>query len=144
MQFSGRTWRPPHERWTPIIKATSGCAWSRCAFCDLFCEERFSISPLDRFCAGLARLCEVETKNLNRTAAHNTDRFPEDFRLQLIKGEDGSLRCQIGTSKTVEGRGGWRYPPNTTTAHVAVNVEANQSHRPKPRPAPPNGGGHFS
>lgn len=111
MQFSGRTWRPPHERWTPIIKATSGCAWGRCAFCDLFCEERFSISPLDRFCAGLARLCEVETKNLNRTAAHNTDRFPEDFRLQLIKGEDGSLRCQIGTSKTVEGRGGWRYPP---------------------------------
>lgn len=53
MQFSGRTWRPPHERWTPIIEATSGCAWGRCAFCDLFCEERFSISPLDRFCAEL-------------------------------------------------------------------------------------------
>lgn len=53
MQFSGRTWRPPHERWTPIVEATSGCAWGRCAFCDLFCEERFSISPLDRFCADL-------------------------------------------------------------------------------------------
>lgn len=53
MQFSGRTWRPPHERWTPIIEATSGCAWGGCAFCDLFCEERFSISPLDCFCADL-------------------------------------------------------------------------------------------
>lgn len=53
MQFSGRTWRPPHERWTPIVEATSGCAWDGCAFCNLYCEERFSISPLKRFCAEL-------------------------------------------------------------------------------------------
>lgn len=63
----------------------------------------------------LARLYEVETKNLNRAAARNTDRFPEDFRFQLTKEEDESLRCQIGTSKTVEGRGGRRYLPYAYT-----------------------------
>lgn len=63
----------------------------------------------------LARLYEVETKNLNRAAARNADRFPEDFRFQLTKEEDASLRCQIGTSKTVEGRGGRRYLPYAYT-----------------------------
>lgn len=49
MEFSGRTWRPPFERYTPIVEATTGCAWGRCAFCALFCEECFSVIPLDRF-----------------------------------------------------------------------------------------------
>lgn len=49
MEFSGRTWRPPFERFTPIVEATTGCAWGRCAFCTLFCEEAFSIVPLERF-----------------------------------------------------------------------------------------------
>ena len=53
----------------------------------------------------LARLYEVETKNLNRAAARNADRFPEDFRFQLTKEEDESLRCQIGTSKIVAAGG---------------------------------------
>lgn len=65
--------------------------------------------------ADLARLYEVETKNLNRAAARNADRFPEDFRFQLTKEKDESLRCQIGTSKTVEGRGGRRYLPYAYT-----------------------------
>lgn len=63
----------------------------------------------------LARLYEVETKNLNRAAARNANRFPEDFRFQLTKEEDESLRCQIGTSKTMEGRGGRRYLPYAYT-----------------------------
>lgn len=49
MKFSGRTWRPPYERDTPIIEATTGCAWGRCSFCNLFAEERFSVGPLERF-----------------------------------------------------------------------------------------------
>lgn len=49
MEFSGRTWRPPYEQYTPIVEATAGCAWGRCTFCTLFCEERFSVGRLDRF-----------------------------------------------------------------------------------------------
>ena len=63
----------------------------------------------------LVRLYEVETKSLNRAAARNADRFPDDFRFQLTKIEDESLRCQIGTSKATDGRGGRRYLPYVYT-----------------------------
>ena len=49
MDFSGRTWRPPYERYTPIIEATTGCAWGRCSFCGLFERERYSVIALERF-----------------------------------------------------------------------------------------------
>lgn len=49
MEFSGRTWRPPYERDTPIIEATTGCAWGKCSFCSLYEEERFSVGSLERF-----------------------------------------------------------------------------------------------
>ncbi|MGN0077468.1 MAG: radical SAM protein [Coriobacteriales bacterium] len=49
MKFSGRTWRPPHERLTPIIEATTGCAWGRCAFCNMYREEAFGVGSLERF-----------------------------------------------------------------------------------------------
>lgn len=49
MEFSGRTWRPPYERDTPIIEATTGCAWGQCSFCNLFEEERFSVGSLEKF-----------------------------------------------------------------------------------------------
>lgn len=63
----------------------------------------------------LAWLYEVETKNLNRAASRNADRFPADFRFQLTKEEDEALRCQIGTSNAGEGRGGRRYLPYAYT-----------------------------
>lgn len=49
VEFSGRTWRPPYERFTPIVEATAGCAWGRCTFCTLFREERFAVGSLERF-----------------------------------------------------------------------------------------------
>jgi hypothetical protein len=62
-------------------------------------------------------LYQVETKNLNKAANRNADRFPEDFRFKLTKEEFESLRFQIGTSKKDEqgGRGGRRYYPYAYT-----------------------------
>ena len=59
--------------------------------------------------AELARLYEVETKNLNLQVKRNITRFPEDFMFQLTKEE--VLRLQFATSK----RGGRRYPPYVFT-----------------------------
>lgn len=81
----------------------------------------------------LAILYQVETKNLNRAASRNADRFPEDFRFQLTKEEFEVLRCQIGTSN-IAGSGGRRYLPYAYTeqgiamlsgvlhSEIAVNV----------------------
>ena len=46
----------------------------------------------------LAKLYEVDTRQLTRQVRRNMDRFPEDFMFQLTKGELQNLMCQIGTS----------------------------------------------
>lgn len=64
----------------------------------------------------LATLYQVETKNLNRAASRNADRFPEDFRFRLTKEEFDGLRFQIGTSNEGQSvRGGRRYYPYAYT-----------------------------
>lgn len=57
----------------------------------------------------LAKLYQIETKNLNKAAQRNVERFPEDFRFQLTDEETNFLRFQIGTSNS--GAGGRRYNP---------------------------------
>jgi hypothetical protein len=59
----------------------------------------------------LARLYEVETKNLNLSVKRNLRRFPPDFMFQLNLDEWNSLRLQNETSK----RGGRRYMPYAFT-----------------------------
>lgn len=61
----------------------------------------------------LARLYQVETKNLNKAVKRNVDRFPADFMFQLTPEESDALRFQSGTSKA--GRGGRRYMPYAFT-----------------------------
>ena len=46
----------------------------------------------------LAMIYQVETKNLNKAATRNADRFPEDFRFKLTNEEYNNLRFQFGTS----------------------------------------------
>ena len=64
----------------------------------------------------LAMLYQVETKNLNKAASRNADRFPEDFRFKLTKEEFDGLKFQSGTSNEEQGgRGGRRYYPYVYT-----------------------------
>lgn len=55
----------------------------------------------------LAKMYQVETKNLNKAVKRNIERFPEDFMFQLTSEEMANLRFQIGTSSW----GGTRYLP---------------------------------
>ncbi len=59
----------------------------------------------------LAKLYQVETKQLKRSVNRNTDRFPGDFIFRLNKEEFDILRCRIGTSSW----GGTRYMPMAFT-----------------------------
>jgi hypothetical protein len=65
--------------------------------------------------ADLAALYQVETGALNRAVRRNADRFPEDFMFQLTSEETEALRCQIGISNVVTGRGGRRFRPYVFT-----------------------------
>ena len=50
----------------------------------------------------LAKLYEVETKQLKRQVRRNLDRFPDDFMFELSQDEFKILRSQIGTLKQGE------------------------------------------
>jgi phage regulator Rha-like protein len=66
----------------------------------------------------LAKLYQVETKQLKRQVKRNISRFPDDFMFEITKEELQILRNQIGTSsRTVEktGWGGTRYLPYAFT-----------------------------
>ena len=45
----------------------------------------------------LARLYDVETKQLKRQVRRNITRFPSDFMFELTRDEYNLLRCQNGT-----------------------------------------------
>jgi hypothetical protein len=66
----------------------------------------------------LARIYGLATKAFNRAVKRNAERFPSDFLFQLTREEYESLRCQIGTSKSM--RGGRRYLPFAFTEHGAI------------------------
>ena len=72
--------------------------------------------------ADLAKLYQVQTKDLNRAVVRNLLRFPDDFMFRLTAEEAESLRCQIGTSK--ERRGGRRYLPFVFTEHGVVMLSS--------------------
>lgn len=61
----------------------------------------------------LAQLYGVETKNLNRAAKRNIERFPQHFMFQLTQEESDFLRCHFVTSKNQ--KGGRRYLPYVFT-----------------------------
>lgn len=68
--------------------------------------------------AELAGIYGVTTKAFNRAVKRNAERFPSDFVFHLTTEEYESLRCQIGTSKSM--RGGRRYLPYAFTEHGAI------------------------
>lgn len=61
----------------------------------------------------LAKLYQVETKNINKAVSRNERRFPIDFMFQLTEKEFENLRFQNGTSSW----GGSRYLPKVFTEH---------------------------
>ena len=74
----------------------------------------------------LARLYEVETKQLNRQVKRNIERFDEDFMFQLSDSEYQNLRCQIGTSSS-NNYGGRRTLPYVFT-EMGVTTLASVLH----------------
>ena len=78
---------------------------------DMIYEIRGKQVMLD---SDLAKLYEVETKQLNRQVKRNILRFDEDFCFQLTDFEYRNLKCQIGTSNLNE-HGGRRTLPYVFT-----------------------------
>ena len=70
----------------------------------------------------LARIYQVETKNINKAVKRNAERFPASFCFQLTDGEVENLRFQIGTSSL--NYGGRRYLPYAFTEQGIAMLSA--------------------
>lgn len=70
--------------------------------------------------ADLAALYQVETRALIQAVRRNTDRFPEDFVIQLTEDESQNLRSQI----VISSWGGRRYLPYAFTEHGVAMLSA--------------------
>lgn len=90
---------------------------------DLIYEIRGKQVMLD---SDLARLYEVETKQLNRQVKRNVERFDKDFMFQLNDLEYQNLKCQIGTSSS-NNYGGRRTLPYVFT-ELGVTTLASVLH----------------
>lgn len=46
LHFTGTVWRPPHEAYSVLLQATTGCTHHACKFCGLYGDLRFRVSPM--------------------------------------------------------------------------------------------------
>ena len=55
MHYSGAVYRPPSEARSLIVQCTLGCSHNKCAFCTMYKDKKFSISPIEQVPAWLRR-----------------------------------------------------------------------------------------
>ncbi|MDE7207958.1 MAG: radical SAM protein, partial [Lachnospiraceae bacterium] len=96
MHFTGRTWRPPYEAHSVIIQATSGCTYNQCAFCSLYQNERFRMSPLAEFEEDLAEIKRYQpnTRRIFWTGANPFAMSYENLKLRALTVRDYLIKCQ--------------------------------------------------
>lgn len=96
MHFTGRTWRPPYEAHSVIIQATSGCTYRKCAFCSLYKDECFRMSPLEEFEEDLAEIKTYQpyARRIFWTGANPFAMSYDNLKLRALTVRDYLIKCQ--------------------------------------------------
>lgn len=45
IQYHEPVFRPPSEAYSLILQVTLGCAWNKCAFCEMYSSKKFTVRP---------------------------------------------------------------------------------------------------
>ena len=96
MHFTGRTWRPPYEAHSVILQATSGCTYQQCAFCSLYKNERFRMSPMEQFEQDLAEIKHYQpyARRIFWTGANPFAMSYENLKLRALTVRDYLIQCR--------------------------------------------------
>lgn len=96
MHFTGRTWRPPYEKFSVIIQATSGCTYNKCKFCNLYNNECFKMSPIEEFEEDLAeiKIYQPYARRIFLTGANPFAMSYENLKLRALTVKDYLIKCQ--------------------------------------------------
>lgn len=74
MHYTGQVYRHPMEGYTPLLEVTVGCSHNKCAFCTMYRETPFRVSPLEHVKEDLEELKDYGS-NIKRIYLVNADPF---------------------------------------------------------------------
>lgn len=74
MHYTGQVYRPPTEAYTPLLEVTAGCSHNSCAFCTMYRDTPFRISPEEDIIADLKEL-SAYMSHIERLYLLNGDPF---------------------------------------------------------------------
>lgn len=75
MHYTGQVYRPPLEAYTPLLEVTYGCSHNACAFCTMYHETKFGISPLEDVKSDIIEISETFPGHIDRIYLLNGDPF---------------------------------------------------------------------
>ena len=78
MHYTGQVYRHPMEGYTPLLEVTIGCSHNKCAFCTMYNETKFSVSPMEHVEEDLEELKSYGVK-IPRIYLVNADPFVLSF-----------------------------------------------------------------
>lgn len=75
MHYTGQVYRPPLEAYTPLLEVTYGCSHNACAFCTMYHQTKFGISPLEHVESDIIEISETFPGHIDRIYLLNGDPF---------------------------------------------------------------------
>jgi radical SAM superfamily enzyme YgiQ (UPF0313 family) len=60
LQYDEPLFRPPSEAYSLIFQITVGCAWNRCAFCEMYTGKTFRTKPLEKIKSEIQRAVRLD------------------------------------------------------------------------------------
>lgn len=86
MHFTGQLYRHPMEAGTPLLEVTAGCSHNKCAFCTMYRETCFAVSPMEHIEEDLKELKNTGQK-IKRIFLVNGEPFVLSVRRLIEIGE---------------------------------------------------------
>lgn len=75
MHYTGQVYRPPLEAYTPLLEVTYGCSHNACAFCTMYHQTKFGISPLNDIESDIIEIKDTFPGHIDRIYLLNGDPF---------------------------------------------------------------------
>lgn len=85
MHYTGEVYRPPLEAYTPLLEVTYGCSHNACAFCTMYHNTKFGISPIEDIESDIIEVSKTYPRPIERIYLLNGDPFmlPTDRLLEI-------------------------------------------------------------
>ena len=121
MHYTGMTFRPPFEAMSVILQVTAGCSHNACAFCSMYRDVPFAVSPLEEVEADLAEAAQF-APYANRVFLANGDALclSADQLLEIAR----LIRAYLPRVRTIGGYASVRNVWGKTDAELAALAKA--------------------